>query len=297
MDLGVGKVETTRCRRAVSRRAICAQLVVLCLLVGLLYYRILGDLVSNWYHDPNFSHGFLIPLFSGFVFWQRRRQTAALPAKPAGFGLVVIAMALAELIVGVLGAELFLSRSSFILLLAGFLIYFLGWNHFRGLLFPWACLFLAIPIPAIIFNQITFPLQLLASKLGASILPFLGVPVLREGNILQLPALSLEVAEACSGIRSLLSLGTLAIVYGYFFEPSVRRRLALVAAAIPIAVAANALRIVTTALLVQYWDPYMAESLVHFSEGLTLFLLSFGLIVSLHGFMGAIGRSPQRRQH
>ena len=297
MDLGVGKVETTTCRRAVSRRAICAQLVVLCLLVGLLYYRILGDLVSNWYHDPNFSHGFLIPLFSGFVFWQRRRQIAALPANPAGFGLVVIAMALAELIVGVLGAELFLSRSSFILLLAGFLIYFLGWNHFRGLLFPWACLFLAIPIPAIIFNQITFPLQLLASKLGASILPFLGVPVLREGNILQLPALSLEVAEACSGIRSLLSLGTLAIIYGYFLEPSAWRRLGLVAAALPIAVAANSLRVVATGLLVQYWDPHKAEGFFHSFESLMIFLLSFGLIVSLHAVMRAIDRSPLRRQY
>jgi len=187
-------------------------------LIGWLYSSILYHLVGQWWQDPNFSHGFFVPLFSAFVLWQDRFPLAALPATPSSWGLFIVVGALFVLILGVMGAELFLSRVSLLLLIAGLIIFFLGWNYFRAVLFPWAFLILMIPIPAIVFNQITFPLQLLASKIAAVSLPLLGVPVLREGNVINLPAMALEVAEACSGIRSLLSLTTLAIIYGYLME-------------------------------------------------------------------------------
>ncbi len=190
------------------------QAVVLLVLIGWLYSPILGRLVGQWWHDPNFSHGFFVPAFALFVLWQDRLRLARIPRSPSSWGLLIVALALCVLVTGVLGAELFLSRVSLLLLVAGLVVFFLGWNYFRAVLFPWAFLILMIPIPAIIFNQITFPLQILASKVAATALPLAGVPVLREGNVINLPAMPLEVAEACSGIRSLLSLATLAVIYG-----------------------------------------------------------------------------------
>ena len=169
-------------------------------------------------------------------------------------------------------------------------VYFVGWGYFRALLFPWAFLFFMIPIPAILFNQIAFPLQLLASEFASSLLALLGVPVLREGNVIQLPAMALEVAEACSGIRSLMSLGALAIIYGYFLEPGIFRRLLLVLAAVPIAVAANALRVMGTGLLGQYWSPEKAEGFFHTFSGWVIFLLSLGMLFSLHGALRLVER-------
>ncbi len=158
----------------------------------------------------------------------------------------------------------------------------LGWTYYRAVFFAWAFLLFMIPIPAILFNQITFPLQLLASQVASTLLPLLGVPILREGNVLHLPAMPLEVAEACSGIRSLMSLGTLAIVYGYFLEPRTWARIALTIAAIPIAVTANASRIVGTGLLVQYWDPDKALGFFHEFSGLVIFVVSFALLIAVH---------------
>src|SRR4029077_16039247 len=153
----------------------------------------------------------------------------------------------------------FLPRFSLVLSLASLIVLFLGWNYLRALFFPVAFLLLMIPIPAILFNQITFPLQLLASKVSDAVLPLLSVPILGEGNVITLPAMTLEVAEACSGIRSLMSLVTLAIIYGYLMEKRVAVRVVLAMASVPIAVAANSVRIIGTGLLVQYWDPDKAE--------------------------------------
>jgi exosortase len=277
-----------------SRQTVWLRAGLLVLLVGLLYYPILARLVSNWWNDPNFSHGFFVPAFSGFVIWHDRKYRASLPLNPSWSGLAIIAIALGTLIAGVLGAELFLSRSSFVLLLAGLVIYSMGWAYFRSLIFPWACLFLMIPIPAIIFNQIAFPLQFLASQFASSLLSFLGVPMLREGNVIHLPAMSLEVAQACSGIRSLVSLVTLAIIYGYFLEPRVFKRVLLAVAAIPIAILANGLRIVGTGVLVHYWDPQKAEGFFHAFAGWVIFVLSLVILFGLHGLMRLASRRWSR---
>ncbi len=268
------------------RRTWLWQSALLLLLLGFVYRDILVLLVWQWSNDPDFSHGFFVPLFAAFVIWQRRKQLAAVRVAPSWWGLVVIAGALMTLLVGVLGAELFLSRSSLVLLLGGLVIYFLGGGFFRALLFPWAVLFLMIPIPKVIYNQITFPLQFLASRLATGLLSLAGVPVLREGNIIQLPAMTLEVVEACSGIRSLLSLGTLAVMYGYFLEPSIFRRVLLLAAAVPIAVAANALRIMGTGLLGQYWSPDKSEGFFHTFSGWVIFVLSLVMLLCVHSLLG-----------
>lgn len=248
----------------------------------ILYAPVITKLVSDWWTDPNFSHGFFVPLFSGYLLWVNRRELSAVAPRPSWIGAVVVIVSLAILVLGRLGAELFLARISLLLLLAGIAILFGGWRFYRRVFFAWAFLFLMVPIPTIIFNQITFPLQLLASQLASSLLPLAGVPVLREGNVIMLPAMPLEVAEACSGIRSLLSLGTLAIMYGYFLDSNAWRRVFLAVCAVPIAVAANALRIVGTGLCVQYWDPDKALGFFHEFSGWVVFIVSLVILWLVH---------------
>jgi exosortase len=242
----------------------------------------LAHLAVQWWSDPNFSHGFFVPLFSVFVIWQERSRFVPLRVQPSWWGLALVAAGLGTLILGQLGAEIFLARVSLLIVLAGLIVLFLGWKFFRALLFPWAFLFLMIPIPAIVFNQITFPLQILASKVAGTVLPWMGVPVLREGNVIILPSMALEVAEACSGIRSLMSLLTLAVIYGYLMEQKNSIRALLAFASIPIAVAANSFRIVGTGLLVQYWDPAKAQGFFHEFSGWLIFVISLLMLYALH---------------
>jgi exosortase len=258
------------------------QTAVLAGLLLWLYVPTLTHLVAQWWNNPDFSHGFFVPLFSAFVIWQERSQLAGLTLRPSWWGLLLLGFGLGVLVVGQMGAELFFLRFSLLIVLAGLIVLFLGWSFFRAILFPWAFLLLMIPIPAIIFNQITFPLQLLASKVASTALPWMGVPVLREGNIIVLPAMSLEVAEACSGIRSLMSLATLAVIYGYLMERNIAVRVLLALASVPIAVAANSLRIVGTGLLVQYWDPERAQGFFHEFSGWLIFVVSLLMLYLLH---------------
>ena len=252
--------------------------IVICLLVVAVYYQVLAKLVTDWWQIPDFSHGFLVPLFSAYLVWEKRTTLRGIQLAPSWSGIAVIVLGLVVLLLGVYGSELFLSRVSLIILLAGLVLCFGGRQFLKELRFALLVLLLAIPIPAIVFNQITFPLQILASKLASALLPLFGVPVLREGNVIELPLMKLEVAEACSGIRSLMSLFTLAVFYGYFLEKSFWRRVALALASIPIAIAANAVRIFGTGLCVQYWDPDKAMGFFHEFSGWVIFLVSLACL-------------------
>jgi exosortase len=178
------------------------------------------------------------------------------------------------------------SRVSLVIVLTGLVLCFGGGKLLTEMRFALLVLLLAIPIPAILYTQITFPLQILASKLASALLPLFGVPVLREGNIIELPAMNLEVAEACSGIRSLMSLLTLSIFYGYFLERPIWRRVALALASVPIAIAANALRLLGTGLSVQYWDPEKAMGFFHDFSGWVMFLVSLVCLVAVDQAFG-----------
>ena len=276
-----------------SRRVSWYALAVLAL-VGWLYAPVLYNLVRQWWQDPNFSHGFFVPLFSAWVLWQTRERLERIRPEPSAWGLPVIVGSLAVLILGIFGVELFLSRVSLIFLAGGLVLFFFGWAMLRAVLFPLLFLVLMVPIPAIVFSQITFPLQILASKLAAGTLPFCAVPVLREGNVINLPSMPLEVAEACSGIRSLMSLATLAMMYAYLMEKRTGVRILLAVASLPIAVAANTLRIVGTGLIVQYWDPELAEGFFHAFSGLLIFLVSLVMLFALHQALRLIGRNREQ---
>jgi exosortase len=261
------------------------QVVVVALLIAVLYLPVLRKLALDWWSLPDFSHGFFVIPFSGYFLWRRRTKLAAMPKRVTLSGLLVVVLGVVLLLAGTLGAELFLSRLSLIVVVFGTVITLGGWRFARAVWFPLAFLLLMIPIPAVLFTQITFPLQLLASKLAAKTLPWFAVPVLREGNVLQLPAMPLEVAEACSGIRSLMTLGTLAIVYGSLLEETRPVRAVLAAFSVPVAVAANAVRIIGTGLLVQYWDPSKAMGFFHQFSGWVVFLFSFASLFVVHRFL------------
>jgi len=270
------------------------QVPLLVLVLAFLYREIMMRLAGQWWSDPNFSHGFFVPLFSGFVIWSQREKLAAIPRTPSWLGFWIIFAAISMLVVGVLGAELFLSRTSLVLLLMGMVVQFFGWAHFRAMFFPLGFLFLMIPIPSIIFNQIAFPLQLIASQLAASFLQIMGVPTLRLGNVIQLPVMTLEVVEACSGIRSLITLLTLSIIYGFFLESVVWKRVILALSAIPIAVLANGFRIVGTGLLGEYWEPEKAQGFFHSFSGWVVFVVAMILLFVVHSLMQGISRLRRR---
>jgi exosortase len=259
--------------------------IVLCVLLVILYDRVGIKLVRDWYELPDFSHGFLIPFFAAFLLWDKRRELRRLPVTPDWGGIWLVAVGLFELLLGVFGADLFLQRTSFIVLAAGLVWTLLGRPILGSVKFVFFVLLLAIPLPAIVLNQITFPLQLRASSLASSLLAMAQVPVLQEGNIIQLPAMQLEVAEACSGIRSLLSLFTVAVIYGYFLERKTWQRVVLAVASVPIAVAANVARIFGTGLCVQYWDPDKATGFFHEFQGWLMFLVSLCLLFVVHNVM------------
>lgn len=265
--------------------AVWLPVAVLALLLIVLYDRVGVKLVQDWYDLPDFSHGFLIPFFVAFLVWEKRVTLRATAIQPSWWGVLPLLAGILFLLTGVFGADLFLSRFSFLLITAGLLWTLCGQRMLRELAFVLFVLLLAIPLPTVLFNQITFPLQLLASRLASALLPLAGVPVLREGNVIQLPSMQLEVAEACSGIRSLMSLFTVAVIYGYFLEQSAWRRVVLALASLPIAVAANVARIFGTGLCVQYWDPDKAVGFFHEFSGWLMFLVSLGLLYFIHALM------------
>jgi exosortase len=264
--------------------------VALAILLVYLYASILHRLVYEWWSDPNFSHGFFVPPFAALLIWKDRKRLSVLKPQPALSGLAVIAFGLATLVLGVLGAELFLSRSSLLFVLAGLVIYFKGWRYFRIVFFPWLFLFLMIPPPTLIMNHITLPLQFVASDLATWFLRALGIPVLQNGNIIQLPDMSLDVVQACSGIRSLISLGVMAIIYGYLLESSYVLRGLLALASIPIAVLANGFRIMATGVTGLYWDPSKAQGFFHEFSGWVIFVVSLLALYAFHQILRGASR-------
>lgn len=262
---------------------------VLIVLTLAMYGPILGHLVGNWWQNPDYSQGFLVPVFAGYVLWRQRGRLSQVSLQPSNFGLVVMLGAIVLLLLGSLGAELFTSRFSLLILIAGIVVFLTGWKMLKAVSFPLAFLILMIPIPVIIYNQITFPLQLFASRFATFWLQVANVPVLREGNIINLPNYSLEVVEACSGIRSLMTLITLAVAYGYLVEGRRWVRWVLVLLMVPIAIVSNSLRIFGAGILTYHFGPSMAQGFFHEFSGWMIFVAALLLMFVCHWFLRKIG--------
>ncbi len=281
------------------------------------YAAVLVKLSSNWWSDENYSHGLLVPVIIAYILWLQRDKLAAEPKSAAPLlGGLTVAVALFALWIGVAGAELFSQRMSLVLLIAGTVIYFWGWRLLRLVWVPLALLVLAIPIPAIIFNKIAFPLQLFASRCAVWSMSLWGIPVLRQGNVIELKPLNsfdtrkLEVVEACSGIRSLMTLVTLAVVFAYFTHPrsddptgksgkfgwlrsyGFWRSTILVVSAVPIAILTNASRVSGTGILSHYYGTQVADGFFHSFSGWAIYIVAFLLLFGVGWILDRFKPSP-----
>ena len=251
-------------------------------LVLILYGQVFRSMVQQWWNDPNYGHGFFVPVFAAYILWRERCRRREVPIRTSNWGLPVMLSAIGLLILGTLGAEHFTARVSLLILISGIIVFLAGWQVLRSVAFPIGYLVFMVPLPAIIYYELTFPLQMIASRLGANGLIALGVPTIREGNLLILPNCTLEVVEACSGIRSLLSLLAAVVGYVYLAEPSTWKRCVLVAATVPIVIVSNGFRLVATGVLSFFFGPGVDSGLVHTGFGLVFFALAFLSILSVH---------------
>ena len=246
------------------------------------YAPVLYGLVRQWATDEDMGHGFFVPLVAGFIAWKRRDELAAIKPVPNYWGLALAILGAIQMMLGTLGAQIFVARTAFLVSLVGAVLFLGGTRTLKILIFPLFLLVFMFPIPAIIYARITLPLQLFASSVAETVLNFIGTPVLRDGNVLELAnGQRLSVVEACSGIRSLLSLSFLSLIYAYFFDSKVWMRWVLLVATVPIAIAANATRVTLTGLISEY-RPDLAQGFFHTLEGWILFIVALVLLVAFH---------------
>ncbi|NCC91681.1 MAG: exosortase/archaeosortase family protein [Opitutae bacterium] len=247
----------------------------------ILYWPILVPMVRQWAADDNYSHGFLVPFIAGYLAWMRRDALASARISPSNAGLAVVLFGLGMLLLGWLGTEYFTMRSSLVVVLTGCVLYLLGWPVTRILLPPLAYLLLMIPIPYIVYDAAAFPLKLFVTKVSVLALKSMGVVLWQEGNILMFPGITLEVADACSGLRSIMSLLALGAAYALVLHSSARDRVVLIAATLPIAVLTNCLRVIATGVLAQYYGAAAAEGFFHEFAGMFIFFMAVAMFVGL----------------
>ncbi len=259
------------------------------------YAPILYRMATQWATDENMGHGFFVPVVAGYIAWQRRDELAATPPQSNWWGLAVVIFAGLMSVVATLGVELFTARLSFVVALVGTVLFLGGTRWVKILSFPLLLLLFMIPIPAIIYSALTLRLQMLASQLGEILINAMGIPVLREGNTLKLPSQTLDIVDACSGIRSLLSLLFLSLVYAYFTDKKVWMRWALLAATVPIAIGANGIRVAVTGLLSEI-DTKLATGVYHEAEGYIVFVVALAALISIHRLLNVAARRFQEQE-
>jgi exosortase len=257
------------------------------------YAPLLAGLVKQWATDEDMGHGFFVPLVAGFIAWQRRAKLVAVEPEPNCWGLALVIWGGAQMVVGTLAAQLFAARTAFLISVVGAVLFLGGTRVLKVLAFPLFLLAFLFPIPAIIYARVTLPLQLFASSAAEMVLSWIGIPVLRDGNVLELASQRLSVVEACSGIRSLVSLAFLALVYGYFFDRKTWMRWMLMAATVPIAIAANAARVTSMGVIGEYRTDW-ALGFLHLAEGWVLFMFALGMLVGFHRALNWVYRAVRR---
>jgi exosortase len=248
-----------------------------------LFGQTITEMIRDWSVNDNYSHGFLIPLIAAYMIWQKKEQLSHMCAKPSNIGLLVIISGMCMFIVGNIGAELFITRTAIVVTGIGLCIHSFGTRISMAIFVPLIYLMFMIPLPAIIWNKIAFPLQLMAAKLAMHCVQFIGIPLLREGNVLHLPNTTLEVVDACSGLRSLTSLLALSAAFAYILKISHAGKWILFLSAIPIAILVNILRLTATALLATYAGPETAQGFLHEMSGIIVFIVAFILLRALYG--------------
>jgi exosortase len=261
------------------RRAALVRLGIATALAVAIFGPILYYMLLHWRAVGDYSHGFLIGPLALYFALERRRELRRVPVEPSWWGLVPLVLGALALAVGRLGVELMSMRVGFVLTLIGLVLLLLGRPIFRVLAFPLLFLFLMVPLPQSLVNVITLPLQLVATDFAVNFLYWLGIPALREGNIIHLAGHDLMVAQACSGLRSVMALGTLGVVFAYFFRKNWVERIVLVLSTMPIAILVNAFRVALSGVLTHQYGAQAAEGVIHMTEGFFTFGLAFALLL------------------
>ena len=255
--------------------------LVLLAALGAVYWPIVLPMVRQWGSDQNYSHGFLVPVIAAYLAWMRKDDLLTAAVRPSAAGLPLIVFGLVMLLFGWLGTEFFTMRASLVVVIAGCTLYLMGREIFIILLAPLAYLLLMIPIPYIIYDAAAFPLKLLVTKVSVLSMKALGIVVWQEGNILMFLNITLEVADACSGLRSIMSLLALGTAYAFVLHPKTRDRVILIFSTLPIAVFTNCLRVIATGILAQYYGSAAAEGFFHEFAGLFVFGAAVVMFVAL----------------
>lgn len=253
------------------------------------YWPVIPTLVKQWYEEDQYSHGFLIPPIAAWLIWSKRAELARQPLTPAYTGLVGMALAIAMYVAGIVGADLFFQRLSMVGMVASGVLFVAGWSVFRIIAFPIGYLLLMVPLPGIMFNAIAFPLQLLAAQIAGGVLQTCNIPVFREGNVLHLAAASLDVEEACSGVRSLLSLTALALLMTHLSGKSRAGKIAILVLIVPVTIAANVARVAVTGFIAHYVSTEAALGTFHDLAGMVVFLVAAGLLILCSRLLRKVG--------
>jgi exosortase len=262
-------------------RRVTILLAALALLVC--YAPTLRGMANQWWSDEDMGYGFIVPIVIAWIVWNERARWRKLPVQPTSWGFAVLAAAACLQVASAFGAGLFAASLAFVLSLAGVVLAMLGFAWLRAWAFPFVLMLFMLPKLAIVYNQITLPLQLLATRLAGGMLAMAGFMVLRDGNILNVAGYSISVVEACNGIRYLLPLAFLALVFAYAGGAKVWIRFVMAIAAIPIAIIANAVRVAFSGL-----SPVLTSGTVHALLGTLIFLLSLGLLAAIYHLLARL---------
>jgi len=265
-------------------------LLFLVIAIGAAYASVIPAMVEDWYNDPNYSHGFLVPVISAYFLSQNWSELKLTPLRPSNIGLLVIIGGLLLLVLGHVGTEYFTMRASLVVLLVGIVLYWFGWGILRLASLPIAFLIFMVPLPYIVYDSLAFPLKLLVTNASVSVLKILSLPVVSEGNRIMFPQVVLQVVDACSGLRSLMSLVTLAVAMAFITQKTTIKRIILIISAVPVAIVTNMIRVIITGILASRYGSAAAEGFFHDFAGMAIFIIAMVILIIESSILWRLGR-------